>query len=80
MMFQNIFRGIATSLLGLALIGIAIYFYFFAAKPIELMQAIGVFTAGTVFLLMPDKLPDFIDRIVNKWLPKKDHPPVDNKD
>ena len=72
MKFQNIFRGIFTTVGGAILMGLAVYFSFFVEKPLEWTQAIWLFIAGAIFLLMPDDIPAFVRVLFNKFVLKKD--------
>lgn len=66
MNFQNIFRAVITSLIGAGIIILGVYFYFFAEEGLDLYTSLGVLCVGSVFLLMPDKIPAFVERLFNK--------------
>jgi hypothetical protein len=62
MKYINIFRGIVTTLIGVVLMLVSLYFYLWAPDDFELdlTTAIIMFVAGLVLLLMPDDIPAFI--------------------
>lgn len=82
MNFQNIIRGIITTVLGVALICISLgdyfeiprYYGFQGEGIMNLYEAMGLFLFGVALLLMPDDIPAFIRKLANKFIFKSEQP------
>jgi hypothetical protein len=71
--FLNVFRGIITTLIGVVIMGLSIYFFFFGDGWEDYFwHLIGAFTIGVVLLIMPDDIPAFVRELANKFIFKKD--------
>lgn len=71
--FLNIFRGVVTTLIGVAIIVLSVYFFFFGEDWDEYFwHLIGAFVVGIVLLIMPDDIPAFVRQVADKYIFKKD--------
>ena len=70
--FQNIFRGVVTTLIGTGIICLSVYFFFFGDDwDAYFWHLIGSFTVGIVLLIMPDDIPSFVRQVADKFIFKK---------
>lgn len=68
MKFENILKGIITTVLGAVAIGAAGYGWW--VEHLTDWQAGGLATIGTAFLLMKDQIPGFVSSFFNVLLDK----------